>query len=258
MTQILDQANAFLAPLQGLIWIAGLIFLRVSAAVFLMPAFGDPSVPQRIRLVLALAFTAVIFPAIAPKMQGIASLPLAAAEEVVAGLCIGIGMRLFILALQMAAAIAAQTTSLTQMFGGASPEPQPAFGNLLTVAALALAVTSGLHVRAASLLILSYDAFPPGRFPAVSDLSDWGLRSVVHATVLAFSLAAPFVIGSVIYNLALGVINKAMPQMPVALVGAPAMTAGALVLMAIAAPVLLGIWLHDFQSFMAQPTRLAP
>ncbi len=258
MNALLDQAMAFLTPLQGLIWIAGLIFLRVSAAVFLMPAFGEQSVPQRVRLVVALAFTAVIFPAVSGKMANLPSLPIAAAEEVLAGLCLGIGMRLFILGLQTAAAIAAQTTSLTQMFGSASPEPQPAFGNLLTVAALALAVTTGLHVRVASLLILSYEAFPAGHFPKVSDVTDWGLLNIVNATVLAFSLAAPFVIGSVIYNLALGVINKAMPQMPVSLVGAPAMTAGALILMAVAAPILLGIWLHDFQGFLAQPTRLSP
>lgn len=258
MSAIFDQAMAFLTPLQSLIWVAGLIFLRVSAAVYLMPAFGEQSVPQRVKLVIALAFTAVIFPAVSDRMADLVSLPIAAAEEVIAGLCLGIGMRLFIFALQMAAAIAAQTTSLTQMFGGASPEPQPAFGNLLTMAALAVAVTSGLHVRVASLLILSYEAFPAGHFPKISDIADWGLLNVVNATMLAFSLAAPFVIASVIYNLALGVINKAMPQMPVSLVGAPAMTLGALILMAVAAPILLGIWLHEFNGFLAQPTRLTP
>lgn len=258
MNTILQQALDFVTPLQDMIWIAGLIFLRVAAAVYLMPAFGEQSVPQRVKLIIALSFTAVIFPAVSPLMRDLASLPIAAAEEVLAGLCLGIGMRLFIFALQIAAAIAANTTSLTQMFGGASPEPQPAFGNLLTMAALALAVTTGLHVRAASLFILSYEAFPAGRFPSLSDVSDWGLQSVVHATALAFSLAAPFVIASIIYNLALGVINKAMPQMPVSLVGAPVMTIGALILMAIASPILLGIWLHEFHGFLAQPTRLGP
>ena len=43
---------------------------------------------------------------------------------------------------------------------------------------------------------------------------------------LALSLAAPFVIASLLYNVALGVINKAMPQLMVAFVGAPAITCG--------------------------------
>lgn len=258
MNEIIDQAMAFLTPLQDMIWVAALIFMRVAAAVYLMPAFGEQSVPQRVKLVLAFAFTAVIYPAVSPLMTDFASFPVAAGAEVIAGLCIGLGMRMFILALEITAAIIGQSTSLSQMFGGATPEPQPAFGNLLILAALALAVSTGLHVRAASLFILSYEAFPAGRLPSLSDISDWGLQNVVHATVLAFSLAAPFVIASVIYNLALGVINKAMPQMPVSMVGAPAMSAGALVLMAVASPILLGIWLHEFHGFMAQPTRLVP
>jgi flagellar biosynthetic protein FliR len=239
---------------QDWLWAAALVFLRVGAAMALMPAFGEQGVPQRVRLVLAVAFTAVILPAVAGQMQDLPSLPLAAGVEVLAGLTLGIGLRLFVLALQTAAAIVAQSTSLSQLFAGATPEPQPAVGNLLIMASLALAVRAGLHVRAASLLVMSYDILPAGRFPAAADLAHWGLQRVTAATVLALSLAAPFVIGSVVYNVALGVINRAMPQMPVSLVGAPVLTMGALILMALAAPLILAIWLEGFNAFLANPT----
>ena len=175
-----------------------------------------------------------------------------------AGLALGLGLRLFVLALQTAAAIVAQTTSLSELFAGATPDPQPAIGNLLTVAGLALAVQAGLHVRAASLLVMSYDILPAGRLPDAADLAQWGLQRVAGATVLALSLAAPFVIGSVVYNVALGVINRAMPQMPVSLVGAPVLTLGALILMALAAPLILALWLQGFNSFLANPTFVSP
>ena len=254
----MNELLAQLMPLTGLgtngLRIAVLVFLRVGAAVFLMPAFGEASVPQRVRLVLALAFTAVVAPAVTPAM----TLPPdawvgPAGIEIVAGLALGIGLRLFVLALQMAAAIIAQATSLSQLFAGATPEPQPAIGNLLTMASLALAVLTGLHVKAASLLILSYDILPAGRLPAVADLADWGVMRVAQSLVLAFSLAAPFVIASVLYNVALGIINKAMPQLSVSLVGAPALTAGTLVLMAIVVPLILSVWLHGFDAFLAAP-----
>lgn len=241
---------------QGWLWVAALVFLRVGAAVFLMPGFGEQSVPQRVRLVVALALSAIVTPAAAPLLQDLPSIPLAAAIEVVAGLMLGIGMRLFILALQMAASIVAQTTSLSQMFGGATPEPQPAIGNLLTMAGIALALRAGLHVKAVSLLILSYTFLPAGHLPTPSDVADWGKGQVVQATVLSFSLAAPFVIASVIYNLALGVINRAMPQMPVSMVGAPVLTAGALVLMAMMVPLLLTVWMEGFDAFLGNPLRL--
>jgi flagellar biosynthetic protein FliR len=206
-----------------------------------------------VRLILALALTAIVTPAVAARLQDLPSVPIAAAEAVLAGLALGIGMRLFILALQMAGSIVAQTTSLSQLFGGATPEPQPAIGNLLTMASLALALRAGLHVKATSLLILSYDFLPADRFPGMADLADWGLQRVVQATVLAFSLAAPFVIASVIYNLALGVINRAMPQMPVSLVGAPLLTAGALILMVLVVPTMLAVWMQGFDAFLSNP-----
>ncbi|MFM2349546.1 MAG: hypothetical protein RIR04_512 [Pseudomonadota bacterium] len=243
---------------QDWLWPAVLVFLRVGAAMALMPAFGEQVVPQRVRLMLAVAFTAVVLPTVAGGMRDLPSLPLAAGVEVLAGLTLGIGLRLFVLALQTAAAIVAQTTSLSQLFGGATPEPQPAIGNLLNMAALALAVQAGLHVRAASLLMMSYDILPAGRLPAAADLAQWGLQRVVAATVLALSLAAPFVIGSVIYNVALGVINRAMPQMPVSLVGAPVLTGAALILMALVAPLILALWLQGFNAFLANPTLVSP
>ena len=235
-----------------------LVFLRIGAVLALMPAFGEQSVPQRVRLVLALAFTAIVAPAVFGAVSGTKGYIQPAAVEVLVGLTIGIGLRLFIIALQMAAAIIAQVTSLSQLFGGATPDPQPAIGNLLTVASLALAVLSGLHVKAASLLILSYQILPAGRLPNSADIADWGLFQIANALVLAFSLAAPFVIGSVIYNVALGVINKAMPQLAVSLVGAPVLTFASLLLMAMVVPLGLSVWLGRFDAFLAAPFRVGP
>lgn len=243
---------------QAWLWTATLVFLRVGAAMFLMPAFGDQVVPQRVRLILALAFTAVVAPAVSGAMAEVQGTLRPAAIEVVTGLALGIGMRLFIFALQVAASIVAQVTSLSQLFGGTTPEPQPAIGNLLTVAALALAVLAGLHVKAASLLILSYRVLPAGHFPRAADMADWGLQQIVHSFTLAFALAAPFVIGSVVYNVALGIINKAMPQLSVTLVGAPALTAASLLLMVVAVPLMLAVWLGGFDAFLAQPFKVGP
>lgn len=258
MNELVAQLAEAAGIAQDSLWVAALLFLRVGAAVSLMPAFGEQAVPQRIKLAIAISFTAIVFPAVADQLRDPNSLPIAAAEEVLAGLVLGIGMRLFILALHLAGAIAAQTTSLSQLFGGSTPEPQPAIGNLLTMAALAVAVRAGLHVRAAKMLILSYDVFPAGRLPTISDVADWGLANVVRATALGFSLAAPFVVASVIYNLALGIINRVMPQMPVSLVGAPLLTFGSLVLMAVVAPLMLAVWLEGFMAFLSDPTRITP
>lgn len=234
---------------------AGVIFLRVGALVSLLPAFGEQAVPVRVKLALALMFTIVVAPAVTPTggFGELAQTLRFVASEVLIGVALGLSVRLFVLALQTAGSIAAQSVSLSQILGGASAEPLPAMGYVLVVAGLALAVMNGLHVEAARLLILSYDLFPAGQFTSARLLSSWGIAHVSQAFMLAFTLAAPFVIASVIYNLALGVINRAMPQLMVAFVGAPAITMGGLFLLFAAAPTLLSVWAEALSGFLANP-----
>ncbi|MCG6903270.1 MAG: flagellar biosynthetic protein FliR [Rhodobacter sp.] len=233
------------------------VFLRVGAAMAVMPAFGERSIPERVRLALALAFTVIVAPAVAdritPALGSGSGLVLLLFGEVVAGLALGLALRLFVLALQIAGSVAAQSTSLSQIFGTAALEPLPAIGHVMVISGLALAVMTGLHLRVAEALIGSYSAFPPGRIPTPGIIADWGLLRVAQAFSLAFTLAVPFVIASFIYNLALGVINKAMPQLMVAFVGAPAITAGGLVLMFLTLPILLSVWADGLHRFLANP-----
>jgi flagellar biosynthetic protein FliR len=222
----------------------------------LFPAFGERSVPERVRLALALAFTLIVAPSVAPVLEPVMATGNWARfvlTETLAGLAIGAVIRLFVLVLQMAGSIAAQSTSLAQIFGGANVDPQPAMGHVLMVAGLALAVMLGLHVRLTEVLIQSYDVFRPGVLPGPELFTAWGRAHVGRAFALAFTLAAPFVVASLVYNLALGVINRAMPQLMVAFVGAPAITAGGLVLLFLAAPLLIGLWGDALTAFLSDP-----
>lgn len=251
MTGLLAQMEDMAQQIAAGMWPAVLVFLRVGAVMALLPAFGEQIVPQRIRLVLTLAFSAVVAPAVWADLP--ANPPAAALGiEVVAGLLLGFGLRLFVFALQMAGTMIAQATSLAQIFGGAA-DPQPATGHLLTMAGLALAVAGGLHQRVAEALILSYRALPPGALPAVSDMAQWGTGHVANAFSLAFTLAAPFTIAALLYNLALGAINRAMPALMVSFVGAPVLSLGGLVLLALLAPALLALWRAELTSYLAAP-----
>lgn len=234
-----------------------IVFLRVGAMLAVLPAFGERAIPMRIRLVLAIAFTAIVAPAVTQDwdvkpLSGL-SIGAYALTEAIVGLLLGLTLRLFILALQTAGSIAAQATSLSQIFGGTAAEPMPAIGHLLVVSGLALAVIFGLHVRIAEWMILSYEFFPVGQMPDPALVSSWGVARVAKAFSIGFMLAAPFLIASLIYNLTLGVINKAMPQLMVAFVGAPVITAGGLFLLFVSAPVLLDVWVTALNAFIANP-----
>lgn len=256
--------NAALAELfpmvEASLWHGFAIFLRVATIVSLLPAFGEQSVPARIKLGIALAFVFVIAPAVPgiPQPEALGDLIWVVLAEILAGLILGLGIRLFVLALQTAGSIAAQSTSLSQILGGAVADPLPALGYTLIIGGLALAVMAGLHVKAAELVILSYDMLPMGRFPDGGVISEWGVAQIKHAFELAFTLSAPFIIVSVLYNLTLGVINKAMPQLMVAFVGAPVITFAGVFILFLAAPMLLTVWLSALDAFMANPFVVHP
>ena len=254
---IADLAQILDLSVQAL-WAGFVIFLRVGAMVSLLPAFGEQSIPVRVRLGIALAFTMVVLPGVSDQIGPypgdiIPALPMLA-PEVVTGLFFGLLLRFFVFALQIAGAIAAQSTSLSQIFGGsAGADPQPAIGHVLTSAALALAALMGLHTEFAAYMIQTYLLVPVGLLVGADVVADMGLRAVSHVFALGFTLAAPFVIASLVYNVTLGVINRAMPQLMVSFVGAPAITAGGLLLLLICAPVILQIWITAFAAVIADP-----
>jgi flagellar biosynthetic protein FliR len=256
---MMEVAAELLASLQITLAVAFVVFLRIGATVAVLPAFGERSIPARIRLGLTMAFTLVVTPAVAVIVEPVLALNqplwLLLGTEVIVGLMLGLLLRFFILALQIAGTIAAQSTSLSQIFGTAAMEPLPAMGHLMVVGGLALAALSGLHVQVAAALIATYDIFPPGVFPGSALIAEWGVARVSETFALAFTLAAPFVIASFVYNLILGVINKAMPQLMVAFVGAPAITLGGLLLLFLSMPALLAVWHDEFQAFLSNPFR---
>jgi len=253
-------APDLLDELGGAIWHTFAVFLRVSSVVSLLPAFGERSIPTRVKLGVAAAFALVVAPAVqaVPLPLGMVAMVQVIIAEILIGLILGIGLRLFVLALQTAGSVAAQSTSLSQILGGAAADPVPAMGYLLTLAGLALAALLNLHVRAAQFIVHSYTLFPTGFVPAASDVSQWGVAQIAFSFALAFGLAAPFVIASLIYNLALGVINRAMPQLMVAFIGAPAITFAGLFLLFAGTPTILSVWSDALLSFLNDPTRVTP
>ncbi|WP_232204229.1 flagellar biosynthetic protein FliR [Roseobacter sp. CCS2] len=254
---------ALLPYSQAALWTLFAVFTRIGAVMAVLPAFGDQPVPTRVRLVLAVMFTLIVAPAVAPSFETVPTALLAGfgilAMEALTGLFFGIFLRFFILVLQIAGSIAAQSTSLSQIFGGtAAVDPQPAIGHMLVVSGTALAALSGLHIQAASYMIHTYTLVPFGAGLERSLVAEVGVAEVGRTFGFGFMLAAPFLIASLIYNVVLGVINRAMPQLMVSFVGAPALTAGGLFLFFLTAPIMLAIWVAAFSDFMGMPFGVWP
>lgn len=251
LTDLFTQAGA-------LVYVAVGVFARVGAALFLVPGFGERAVPARVRLGGALALTVLLVPMVAPvappepaNVSGLARLVLA---EVMVGLIIGLAFRLLVIALQTAGSVAAQNISIAQMFGaGVAPEPEPTIATLLAMGGIVLAMIAGLHVRLVAALAELYRVFPFGLLPSPGDAAEWGVGRVAETFGLGVSLALPFIAIAFAYNLALGALSRAMPQLLVSLVGAPLLIMLGFGVLWIALPEIFAHWSAVLDRVLADP-----
>ncbi|MEM8569735.1 MAG: flagellar biosynthetic protein FliR [Pseudomonadota bacterium] len=237
-----------------------LVFMRIGGVMFLLPGFADNAIPKRVRLALTFAFAFIVWPLVTPYLPSdIPDRPffMLMMIEAAAGLLLGLSIRLLVFALQFAGSVAAQSTSLAQIFGsGITPDPMPAIGNLMMLAGVTLAVALDLHVKVAILLARSYEILPLGLPIPAEDVAIWGTARVASAFALGFSLAAPFVLTAFAYNVSLGAINRAMPTLMVAFIGAPAIVGASMLLLLISMPVILSFWNGQLDQVLANPLAL--
>lgn len=204
-----------------------LMFARIGTMVMLLPGLGEVSVPTRVRLVLALVLTAIMFPlhsgALNVNLQAFAPLFMALGREILIGLVLGITARLTISALQVAGAVAAQQLGLGFVTAVDPTQGQQnvIFGNFLTLLGLVLIFATDLHHLVIAALNDSYTVFRPGEVPNFGDIAALVARTVATAFRVGVQLAAPFLVFGILFNLGLGILSRLMPQMQVFFVGLP-------------------------------------
>ena len=150
--------------------------------------------------------------------------------------------------------VAAQHLSVAQMFGsGIAPEPEPTIATLLSFGGIVLALMAGLHIHFVAAMVELYDVFPFATFPGAGGLGEWITEQMSATFALGVSLAAPFVAIGFLYNLALGALNRAMPQLLVALVGVPFLVWIGMVILYLVVPSLYTEWERHLAGVLLDP-----
>lgn len=223
-----------------------LVLVRLSVILFFLPGLSAQVLPMKIKVALLIWLSVLIAPAVdaaaGDSLISFASLM----GEAVVGLFLGFITRLTLYALNIVGAVAAQSLSLSQIFGAAlTEESNTTLTMLLTLAGATLFLTAGLHLVAVDLLVASYTVLPPGDVftsPAIGEMARRAVQGAGYAFALAIALALPFILLNLAYNVLLGVMNKAMPQLMVTFIGLPAITFSGMILLIAVSGETLTIW----------------
>ncbi len=223
---------------------AFLVFVRVAAAVAFLPGFGEFAVPVRVRLCVAILVALVLKPVV-PDLPAMPAEPVeilsAFTGEMIVGAFLGFGAKLFLAALQVAGTVAAQAIGLSNPFSveGAGFEGGSVLSGTLVIAGLALIFATDLHYVMIGALARSYGTWPVAQMPDGGMLAERYAQLAASTFRLGAGLAAPFLIFGVLFNVALGLVNRVVPAMPVYFVATPAMLGAGLLLFMVTAGVML-------------------
>ena len=222
-----------------------MILARLTFIMFFLPGIGEQVVPVRIRLMALLGVSATfamagIAPTV-PPITGSTDLLLLLLTEIAIGFVLGAVIRVAIWMLTIAGEVIAQSIGLANFLGVAmETEAQTVVSNLLAMAGAALLLSVDFHLSALVGVLRLYNDIPIGAL-ALLDI-ELAVDSLFAGFGFALLIAWPFAAVNLLYQICLGFINKALPQLMVAFVGAPFMVGAGLVLMAVSIVALLMVW----------------
>ncbi|UYY59677.1 flagellar biosynthetic protein FliR [Sphingomonas sp. S2-65] len=204
-----------------------IVFARVGAVLMLLPVFGEDAIPGRIRLMIAFAMSAALYgmlggPARA-LVEGGAVLPAVLVTELMTGLAMGMIVKILFYAISMAGSIISLQIGFTSavIFDPSQSGQVPILSKMATMAAVLVCMALQVHHLWLGAIIHSYQSFPVGGLPPMHDFAQLAVAAVGRSMTLAISLAAPFLVYGIIFNVALGLAARVAPAIQVFFIAQP-------------------------------------
>lgn len=236
-----------------------IVFCRIGGCLMLVPGFSSVNIPVQVRLFVAIVTTFALAPILVAVLKPLLAnaspltLALLISSELLIGSVIGLGGRMFFLALQTMATAMASAVGLGSIPGMVVGEvdPAPVLVGLIMAAVTTLFFMMDLHWQILRGLMNSYDVWHPGDRLG----GDMALAQLVsrlsEAFVLTLRITSPFIVYSVIVNLAIGLLNKLTPTIPVYFISVPFVLFGGFLLLYLTSDELLMQFMRGVSSWLA-------
>lgn len=250
-----EQVNGFVSA--GVMLLM-LVFARVGTAMIMMPAFGDVRVPAQAKIALAFLASLVMLPTLPlpEPPQRVDMLVGLIAIEALIGAFIGMAGRIFMAAFHLLGAQVGFAAGLSNAMAppDANFDGANTLAALLQVAALALIFATDTHHVMISGLARSYHVMPVGQ-PMLGDMAEQMARIGGSSFYIAAAVGAPFIIFSILVNLALGLANRVMPAMQVFFVAGPGLIIIGLGLLFLLVPAIMNGVIGEMGKFYLELVR---
>jgi len=238
------------------VFIGGLVFARIAALIMTMPGLGNQPAPAQARLAFALLMALVVAPVVGPTLPAtpptLGELMGDVLREVLIGLAIGAILRAFLAALAVTGEIFSILTTLSfaQTANPTMAQQGSALASFLTLLGVVLIMTTDLHHLFISALVRSYSLFPYGHVPPTGGMARLAVQTVGAAFALGVQLSAPILVFSLVFNLATGLVGRAMPQFQIFFAAAPLQVLLGLSLLALSLGTMGVFWVDRYRGVL--------
>ncbi|WP_426408952.1 flagellar biosynthesis protein FliR [Bradyrhizobium ganzhouense] len=236
-----------------------IVFCRIGSCLMLVPGYSSTNIPPQIRLFVALVTTFALSPILISILKPLVddapplTLALLIGTELLVGSVIGLGGRVFFLALQTMSTVMASAIGLSNIPGVpiGDNDPTPASVPLIMAAVTTLFFLTDQHWQVLRGLMNSYDVWHPGEKLTGEMALNQLTSRLADAFVLTLRITSPFIVYSVIVNFSVGLINKLTPSIAVYFVSVPFVLVGGLLLLYLISDELLTQFMLGMSSWLA-------
>lgn len=231
-----------------------LVFARLGAAMMFLPGYAASYVNARIRLSIAICITLLITPLIGgdflpSEPTNTIMMALLFTKEITIGVFIGLVPRYALIALDLAGNKIGMNMGLGManafdpMFDGNAP----ILSTFLSTIAVVLLFITNMHHLMIAAVVDSYQIFTPGDILPNDDMLQYLVKAIGTSFVIGFKLAAPFIVFSLTFQLALGLAARLMPQLNIFFVTIPIKLYLGFYLLIISITTILGWFFKYFE-----------
>lgn len=225
-------------------------FFRIAGLLMAAPVIGTRTVPVRVRLIMAVLITIVLFPVL-PEISAINPLSaegiLITLQQIMIGISMGLCMRIIFVVLELAGQAIGQLMGLmmASMVDPNTGSQVPIIGQFYLLLATLLFLAINGHLIMIAVLAESFTDLPIST-SGISRNMTWEVI-IWTGTILktAVIIALPAIVSLLIVNLSFGVMTRSAPQLNIFAVGFPIM-------------IILGVLIIFFNlnSFIPHMTQL--
>jgi len=238
-----------LAKILGAIMIIG---IRVSGLMLFAPFFSNVTIPPRVKAILVIAITAVLYPVFAPRIEtlDLSKWPTIVGTETILGVAIGLATYTVFEGAQVAGQMLSiqMGYSLVNILDPNTQVESTVVAFFHQSMALLIFLSLDIHHWILRAVAHSFEYLPPGTVTLNPRFAQAVLHQGVIILELGIQIAAPVLAATLLMDLTLGLLGKSSPQMPLMLLG-PAVKSmlGVFIL-----TMTIGYWPRVFEKYFGQ------